>query len=661
MESASRNAARNTWIRPALLTPIWERGLTPSLSKAFTEPAPVGTTSRFMPPPPLPIKRPAVQVISPSVKMPMGRPDKKRRIRWPKLPTDVEEEKAVEIRKWRSIIEAIGPDLCRLADHLAEAQDEETQWKTLAAACYGKAPATLRKHAGALNMYMRWCHASGYAAFPFQEVTIWNYVSFLQETRAPATRADSFMKAAHAAMDITTMYVSLAEITTRRIEGAVLQSLDRKRETHQAPPLSVKAVEAIERAIMSRQVRNTKRLVAGFVRLCIGASLRHSDGTSISQEPMVEPRRVRREKRGYGFIEARGGVLKNTQARGKRRRPVPIAAHSWGLVEEAWAAKWLELRAIARRDAHADGTIMPACGPDWVLVPGTKMTAESLTIILREILMEMGLEQSEVRTYTSHSMKATFLSWAGKCGLKKNVRRVLGRHTKAKDSMPELYVRDEFAEPLRQLGHVVAWVSSRAFLPDATRSGRWTKHPREASKQLSPSASAADFLSLMAPANANATTNITIGHKVVQAGGLSHIPDLPDESSDLDMPPSDDSEPEEDDEVRDQIEQQAAGVILDVRRAEADGERAADTEEGVTRCYAPIHFKVLRHIFRGTRHWSEDGKNLICPSGASGNFKAANYREATTHDDAFCDGCLRAAERDFGVSNPSEYVHGKRV
>ncbi len=382
MESASRNAARNTWIRPAFLTPIWERGLTPSLSKAFTEPAPVGTTSRFMPPPPLPIKRPAVQVISPSVKMPMGRPDKKRRIRWPKLPTDVEEEKAVEIRKWRSIIEAIGPDLCRLADHLAEAQDEETQWKTLAAACYGKAPATLRKHAGALNMYMRWCHASGYAAFPFQEVTIWNYVSFLQESRAPATRADSFVKAAHAATGITTMYVSLAEITTRRIEGAVLQSLDRKRETHQAPPLSVKAVEAIERAIMNRQVRTTKRLVAGFVRLCIGASLRHSDGTSISQEPMVEPRRVRREKRGYGFIEARGGVLKNTQARGKRRRPVPIAAHSWGLVEEAWAAKWLELRAIARRDAHADGTIMPACGPDWVLMPGTKMTAESLTIIL---------------------------------------------------------------------------------------------------------------------------------------------------------------------------------------------------------------------------------------------------------------------------------------
>ena len=103
---------------------------------------------------------------------------------------------------------------------------------------------------------------------------------------------------------------------------------------------------------------------------------------------------------------------------------------------------------------------MPACGPDWVLVPGTKTTAESLTIILREILMEMGLEQSEVRTYTSHSMKATFLSWAGKCGLKKNVRRVLGRHTKAKDSMPELYVRDEFAEPLRQLGHVVAWAPS---------------------------------------------------------------------------------------------------------------------------------------------------------------------------------------------------------
>ena len=106
------------------------------------------------------------------------------------------------------------------------------------------------------------------------------------------------------------------------------------------------------------------------------------------------------------------------------------------------------------------------------------MTSDTLTTtILREILQIMGLPRAEVATYTSHSMKATFLSWAGKTGLKQSIKQALGGHSKPGDRMVDLYSRDRQAEPLRQLGHVLLWVSSNAFLPDETRSGRWTRHP----------------------------------------------------------------------------------------------------------------------------------------------------------------------------------------
>ncbi len=615
---------------------------------------------RMAPPPPLVAKRQLPMTVVPPIMTARSGTDKKRRIRWPKEPASVEEEKAVEIKKWKNIIDAIGPEHCRIADQLNTANSEEDQWKTLAAACHDRAASTLRKHAGAINMFMRWCHSTGYQPFPFAETTVWNYVKFLNDTRAPATRADSMIKAAHATIDITTMYVGPSEIATRRIEGAVLQSFDRKRETHQAPPLSVKAVEALERAITSDRLNDTQKILAGFARMCVGASLRNADGTSISTGPVVEPNRVRREKKGYGFLETRAGILKNTQKKGKRRRPIPVATHSWGLVEEGWAQKLLETRKKKGRSADKDGSIMPACGPDWVLIGGTRMSSDTLTISLREILVLMGIERAEAQTYTSHSMKATMLSWAGKCGLKKNIRRVLGRHSKARDSMPELYSRDELAEPLRQLGHVVAWVSSGAFIPDATRSGRWTKHPREASRGLAPGASAADFLAVMAPTNAG--TKPTVGHVVTKSRPQEDTPpELGDEISDVERAASDVSEAESEDEERDELEHCAAGVLEDVRLAESEAKDEGTTAPAAAKCYAPLYFKVLRHLYRGTRHWSPDGKNLICPLGAKASFKPDNYREAETHEDAFCDTCIKVAERDFGLSGAREYAHGKVV
>ncbi len=64
-------------------------------------------------------------------------------------------------------------------------------------------------------------------------------------------------------------------LESRRIDGAVLENLDRKRYTVHAPPLTVEAVTALELVVMDPGISKNVRIVAGFALFCVGARLRH--------------------------------------------------------------------------------------------------------------------------------------------------------------------------------------------------------------------------------------------------------------------------------------------------------------------------------------------------------------------------------------------------
>jgi len=190
-------------------------------------------------------------------------------------------------------------------------------------------------------MYMSWCQVSGYDPFPILEEKTWNYCSFLKESCAPATRADSFIKAAPVTIQLLSMKASSWDTGSDRISGSILQSLDTKRELVQASPMSVKAVETLEDLIFDTSVPMGKQIIAGFVRFCVGARLRHSDAIRITTEPKMDESRPASSDPGseedehdnkmLGFIETHGTITKTNQAKHKRRRPIPMVAHSWGL------------------------------------------------------------------------------------------------------------------------------------------------------------------------------------------------------------------------------------------------------------------------------------------------------------------------------------------
>jgi hypothetical protein len=72
---------------------------------------------------------------------------------------------------------------------------------------------------------------------------------------------------------------------------------------------------------------------------------------------------------------------------------------------------------------------------------------------------------------TSHSLKATCLSYAAKRGCSFEDRLSLGYHTHSL-KMALCYSRDGAARPLRVLEQILREVRERVFKPDETRSGR---------------------------------------------------------------------------------------------------------------------------------------------------------------------------------------------
>ena len=72
---------------------------------------------------------------------------------------------------------------------------------------------------------------------------------------------------------------------------------------------------------------------------------------------------------------------------------------------------------------------------------------------------------------STHSLKATTLSWLAKAGVSEEKRRLLGYHVMPGTKTLLHYSRDALASPLRALSTVLGMIKDRQFFPDSSRSG----------------------------------------------------------------------------------------------------------------------------------------------------------------------------------------------
>ncbi|CAE7304572.1 unnamed protein product, partial [Symbiodinium sp. CCMP2456] len=125
-----------------------------------------------------------------------------------------------------------------------------------------------------------------------------------------------------------------------------------------------------------------------------------------------------------------------TRAKDRQNRMLPLLALGRTLVQPGWGAAWIKHREAAGISGHS--------------------------CLMRPI-----------EAYTSHSLKATALSWSAKSGTMSYEERLTqGHHVHPKLGVALLYSRDAMAEIMVKVGRIVRAIVSGAFSPDLPRAQR---------------------------------------------------------------------------------------------------------------------------------------------------------------------------------------------
>ena len=265
------------------------------------------------------------------------------------------------------------------------------------------------------------------------------------------------------ALHILGMDANAEALNSKRITGAALRSLGRKRLLLQRDPMRVEWVELLEHITLGDVACSFEdRLIAGHALWLLYARSRHWDSQFIIQEPCIEGR----------YVEASTSRTKTSNRRGKRNKAIVLVGVSKGLLSQSWAEAWLDLRKEVLLCATDDQPLLPRVSSDgsW---SAAAVESGAFGMHLRDLLLRHGVQASLLWNIGSLYLKATVLSWAAKAGVLKEHQRVLGYQKDPGDRSVFGYSQDIFTVPLREILRVIKAIAEERFLPDESRSSYW--------------------------------------------------------------------------------------------------------------------------------------------------------------------------------------------
>jgi hypothetical protein len=185
----------------------------------------------------------------------------------------------------------------------------------------------------------------------------------------------------------------------------------------------------------------------------------------------------------FGYIESKTKKHKTANIM-KIALLLPLVAFSCGLYTASWGDAWFKMRESMSTEGVEDGFTVPFVLPA-VLRNNTwasrLMTTSEGSIMLREILRNEG---ESVEGISTHSLKATLLSWASKAQTNIDDRRLLGHHVDRNQVSPLTYSRDALAGLLERLWSIIVKIKTGQFDPEESSASRAIR----ALQQSSPSA-----------------------------------------------------------------------------------------------------------------------------------------------------------------------------
>ena len=351
---------------------------------------------------------------------------------------------------------------CRFSEvgrQLIDADDEQVAL-VLTSVMGVKSPNTVLKRAGAMLMYFRWHAVHGTGNWlPFDENTVWRYIMHQSATCGAASRSQSFVQALRFGHYVMGFDNALMCANSRRIVGQAQLQLSTKAPTRQARPLTVMEVKALHAIADGVSHSLVDRCMASNLLLAMYGRCRVSDLNFVHE--------ILHDVSGSsGFLEVTTRYHKSARSAQQKALLLPIVMASGGVTDVPWLHAWIANRKACglATSGLMQGALMPApCLGDTVSWMKRPLTPGEVSNILK------GFLACDDPALSSHSLKATTLSWASKAEVPREQRRILGRHSSAVQCADSYYSRDMSIGPVNSLLKVINMVRDGTFQPDASR------------------------------------------------------------------------------------------------------------------------------------------------------------------------------------------------
>ena len=335
-----------------------------------------------------------------------------------------------------------------------------------------RSPYTIVKRANSLLSFLRWCAKSKITeANPFTEEIVWRYFQDLKELGAPATRASSCMSAFRFALHVLG-FESLSEVTkSRRVVGLSDQLHANKRVLKQALPLTVLQVRKLHETASDSNAILVDRGAAIYFLIALYGRCRHSDLTKVHSV-------IPDFGEEGGFLEIKSAHHKTGKSAERRTQLMPILIPARGVNGTSWMGAATEVFSNLELslDGRIEGPLFPAPCLGHETFCKRPMTSSEASTFLRMLIGATAVQPADsMPVVSSHSAKATLLSWAAKYGLSEQTRSILGRHASATTGTYAFYSRDLCVAPTRELQEVIDEIFKGNFNPDAPRSAYFTR------------------------------------------------------------------------------------------------------------------------------------------------------------------------------------------
>ena len=299
------------------------------------------------------------------------------------------------------------------------------------------------------------------------EHKIWKYFNHLRSSGAAPTAASSALSSLRYAQHIFG-FSGLAAVTNSwRLVGSseIMSSL--KDPVRQAVVLKVQEVLTLHSKLHDINANLFDRIGAGYLLLCLYGRCRHSDLVNVSHV-------THDHNESWGFVEVFTRCHKTARGPVKKATFLPILVPAIGIDGVNWVSTLLELTGKCGLKFHdkVEGLILrpPTSASSEVLCQRSLTSGECGRLLRAMLGMSLERPGKGVLGVTSHSLKATGLSWASKFGLGEYDRAVLGRHSSTTSSASAIYARDLANPSVKKFQELLFAIKDKTFRPDAPRS-----------------------------------------------------------------------------------------------------------------------------------------------------------------------------------------------